>query len=138
MFFWGVGGAAALPTFMGGWGLGGGGAPPQNMIGANFHAPNVKTLYYDLCKKHHPDKGGNEEVFARITKAYNVFVSPPVSSFDTDAKPAPPIVCTLHNLLEGHDSRSTLGSSKHAMSKRRGFRTSVKLCWASIVHRTQR
>jgi len=35
-----------------------------------------KKLYHDLCKKHHPDKGGDAEMFSSITDAYNVNVDP--------------------------------------------------------------
>jgi len=35
-----------------------------------------KKLYHDLCKKHHPDKGGDAEMFSSITEAYNVNVDP--------------------------------------------------------------
>lgn len=35
-------------------------------------ADDIKRSYKKLCVKHHPDKGGNEDHFKRITEAYNI------------------------------------------------------------------
>ncbi len=32
----------------------------------------IKKAYFELAKKHHPDKGGNEEEFKKIQKAYDI------------------------------------------------------------------
>jgi len=43
---------------------------------------NIKSAYRNLCKIHHPDKGGNEEKFKEISEAYSRIVkSGPSSSF---------------------------------------------------------
>jgi len=55
----------------------------------NLSADDVKSLFHDLCKKHHPDKGGNADVFARINKAYNTAVDP-LESYLESPKAAPP------------------------------------------------
>jgi len=55
----------------------------------NLSADDVKSLFHDLCKKHHPDKGGNADVFARINKAYNAAVDP-LESYLESPKAAPP------------------------------------------------
>jgi preprotein translocase subunit Sec63 len=36
---------------------------------------DIKKRYKELCKKHHPDVGGNIEYFHTIQKAYNDIVS---------------------------------------------------------------
>ena len=36
----------------------------------------IKTAYRKLAMKHHPDKGGDTEVFKRITGAYDVLSDP--------------------------------------------------------------
>jgi len=100
---------------------------------------DVKSLYHDLCKKHHPDKGGSAVVFARISKPYNVFVDPLESYLGAQATPPPPITVApspspADKLLEKSGSMQMDSPLK---PKRRGFRDSLKLCCASIVHRTQ-
>lgn len=39
-------------------------------------ADDLKRSYKKLCVKHHPDKGGNEDHFKRITEAYNILKDP--------------------------------------------------------------
>ena len=36
----------------------------------------MKKSYKKLCIKHHPDKGGDEEVFKKISEAYNILKDP--------------------------------------------------------------
>ena len=36
----------------------------------------IKKAYRSLAKKHHPDKGGDEEVFKKINDAYNILSDP--------------------------------------------------------------
>lgn len=42
----------------------------------SLSADEIKSLYRDLCKTHHPDKGGDAAVFARINEAYIAVVDP--------------------------------------------------------------
>lgn len=44
------------------------------ILETNRHASaeDLKRSYKKLCVKHHPDKGGNEDHFKRITEAYNI------------------------------------------------------------------
>lgn len=39
-------------------------------------ADDLKRSYKKLCVKHHPDKGGNEEHFKRVSEAYNILKDP--------------------------------------------------------------
>lgn len=36
----------------------------------------IKKAYRDLCKTHHPDKGGDEELFKKIKSAYEILIDP--------------------------------------------------------------
>lgn len=36
------------------------------------HSENIKNSYLKLSKKHHPDKGGDPEIFLKINKAYSL------------------------------------------------------------------
>jgi hypothetical protein len=65
----------------------------------NLSADDVKSLFHDLCKKHHPDKGGNADVFARINKAYNTAVDPLESYLEAGAAAPPP---TIEKKEEGY------------------------------------
>lgn len=38
----------------------------------NATPKEIKVSYYNLSKTHHPDKGGDEEVFAKIAEAYTI------------------------------------------------------------------
>jgi len=76
-----------------------GSQPHDPALDVDFHkifgnpslsADDVKNLYHDLLKKHHPDKGGDAEVFLRITEAYNVVMDPLESYLAALATPPPP------------------------------------------------
>merc|ERR1719456_568080 len=41
-------------------------------VDKNANAADIKKAYRKLAVKHHPDKGGDPEVFKNITKAYEV------------------------------------------------------------------
>lgn len=47
---------------------------PAQILGLQLGTPytekEIKTAYRNLAMKHHPDKGGNEEIFKLLTKAY--------------------------------------------------------------------
>ncbi|CAF5202205.1 unnamed protein product, partial [Rotaria magnacalcarata] len=45
---------------------------PFAMLGIDREAtlPEIKRAYRDLSKKHHPDRGGDAEMFKEIAKAY--------------------------------------------------------------------
>lgn len=47
---------------------------PYKVLGIDKSADarDVKKAYFDLAKRHHPDKGGNEEEFKKIQKAYDI------------------------------------------------------------------
>ena len=46
------------------------GVPP------NATAKEIKTAYRKLAIEHHPDKGGDEEEFKRISEAYSILSDP--------------------------------------------------------------
>lgn len=46
----------------------------------------IKKSYYKLSFEHHPDKGGNTEVFAEMTEAYDVLCSEMRSDYDKKSK----------------------------------------------------
>ena len=37
---------------------------------------SIKRMYRKLSKKHHPDKGGDEEKFKEVNEAYSVLSNP--------------------------------------------------------------
>jgi hypothetical protein len=39
-------------------------------IDPNADEKEIKKTYYDLCRIHHPDKGGDHDMFIEITAAY--------------------------------------------------------------------
>jgi len=41
-------------------------------VDENASISEIKSAFKNLSKKHHPDKGGNEEKFKKINEAYNV------------------------------------------------------------------
>lgn len=41
-------------------------------VGSNSSSDDIKKAYRKLALKHHPDRGGNEEEFKRISKAYEI------------------------------------------------------------------
>lgn len=49
-----------------------------NVLGVDKAATQneIKKAYRDLSKKHHPDKGGDQEIFAQISEAYEVLSDP--------------------------------------------------------------
>lgn len=56
---------------------------PYKVLGIeqSADARDVKKAYFDLAKRHHPDKGGNEDEFKKIQKAYDVLSDPEKRSF---------------------------------------------------------
>lgn len=38
--------------------------------------PELKKRWKDLCRKHHPDAGGDQKEFLRVTHAYNMLTDP--------------------------------------------------------------
>ncbi len=44
----------------------------------------AKDRYRELCKEHHPDKGGNTETMAEINKQYDAFSPPGFANFSSD------------------------------------------------------
>ncbi len=51
---------------------------PYEILGIEKDASpeSIKKSYKDLCKKHHPDKGGSEEKFKEIASAYEILSDP--------------------------------------------------------------
>jgi DnaJ-class molecular chaperone len=47
---------------------------PYKVLGVDKSADmkDVKKAYFDMAKRHHPDKGGEEEEFKKIQKAYDI------------------------------------------------------------------
>ena len=47
----------------------------MTILGANLTMSDkeVKAKYFELCKLHHPDKGGDENKFKELTDAYEVY-----------------------------------------------------------------
>ncbi len=56
---------------------------PYAILGVEKSADprDIKKAYFDLAKRHHPDKGGNEEEFKKIQKAYDVLSDPQKRGF---------------------------------------------------------
>lgn len=56
---------------------------PYKVLGIerNADARDIKKAYFDLAKRHHPDKGGEEEEFKRIQKAYDTLSDPQKRDF---------------------------------------------------------
>mmetsp|Transcript_114724 Transcript_114724/g.370920 ORF Transcript_114724/g.370920 Transcript_114724/m.370920 type:complete len:523 (+) Transcript_114724:56-1624(+) len=81
MFFGGGGGFPGMGGDFPGGGRGGrGGGKPVDTtkfyktleVEKNVSEAEIKKAYRKLAVKHHPDKGGNEEKFKEITRAYEV------------------------------------------------------------------
>ena len=48
---------------------------------------DIKNAYRRLSKKHHPDKGGNSDEFAEISKAYKTLVNPDTrETYDSESQ----------------------------------------------------
>jgi curved DNA-binding protein CbpA len=49
-----------------------------DVLGVNSECTrsDIKNAYRNLVKKHHPDRGGNPELFELITKAFNILANP--------------------------------------------------------------
>ncbi len=56
---------------------------PYKILGVDRAAESkdVKKAYFELAKRHHPDKGGNEEEFKKIQKAYDLLSDPQKRGF---------------------------------------------------------
>jgi len=107
----------------------------------SLSAHDVKCLYNDFSKQHHPDNGGDAEVFSHITEAYYDVVDPFRGCLLMREVTPPPLV-TRRKLEEGRgsscvpsssagallDKSAGLHTDKPFMPKRRGFRESLKLC----------
>ena len=54
-----------------------------NILGVDKNAEErqIKKAYFDLAKKHHPDKGGDAEEFKKIQRAYDVLSNTEKRSF---------------------------------------------------------
>jgi len=79
MFFGGGGGFPFPGMEGGGGGRRGGGKPADTTkfykaleVDKNATEKEIKTAYRKLAVKHHPDKGGDQEKFKEITRAYEV------------------------------------------------------------------
>jgi len=114
---------------------------------------DVKNLYHDLCRQHHPDRGGNAEVFSRITKAYNVVVDPlwiQVPSLDkstsihieNEKTPSPKKLGAHFSLKVSFQSAATAEAKLMSprctdVYRKRGVCDSLKTCFTSVFHRSQ-
>ena len=58
-------------------------------VDKNADSKEVKKAYFDLAKKHHPDKGGDAEEFKKIQKAYDILSDPEKRSFYDQTGQAP-------------------------------------------------
>ena len=49
-----------------------------NLLGVNKNSSqdDIKKAYRKLVKEHHPDRGGNEETFKKVSEAYGVLSDP--------------------------------------------------------------
>lgn len=49
---------------------------PYEILGVSTDSSSkeIKSAYRHLCMKHHPDKGGDERIFKKLTKAYQVML----------------------------------------------------------------
>lgn len=56
---------------------------PYKVLGVNRESDgkDIKKSYFDLAKRHHPDKGGDAEEFKKIQKAYDVLSDPQKRGF---------------------------------------------------------
>ena len=51
---------------------------PYDVLGVSSESSpeEIKSKYKSLAQHHHPDKGGNEEVFKKIKAAYEILIDP--------------------------------------------------------------
>jgi|GEM_PF-916400 len=51
---------------------------PYDVLGisSDASAEEIKSKYKSLAQQHHPDKGGDEEIFKRIKSAYEILIDP--------------------------------------------------------------
>ena len=75
-----------------------------------FTEPSIKDQFKKLVKKHHPDKGGNEDTFKRmkqehenLVKAIKKHSDPPKPSKKKKMVRKPVKIRHIHILVDGND-----------------------------------
>jgi molecular chaperone DnaJ len=77
-------------------------------VSPNSSADEVKKAYRKLAMEHHPDKGGDEERFKRVTEAYEIITGKRQPSGRNTNAPADPwehIYNMMNNMNQQHAGR---------------------------------